>query len=136
MGWKIWRIEAEMTWHDAAMTRLSQWWTRCKRAGHAFAEGTLMHGRAPEYHGVPETRRALIWGLGLPLVIVLGLFITPWALLLALGWGVKMIRLWRAGFDLRHAFFLTLGNLPEAQGALGYYWSRLTRRRKTLIEYK
>lgn len=31
-GWKIWRLEAEMTWHDAAMTRFGQFWKRARRA--------------------------------------------------------------------------------------------------------
>lgn len=34
-GWKIWRIDTEMTLHDAAMTRLGQFWSRARRAGHA-----------------------------------------------------------------------------------------------------
>ncbi len=38
-GWKVWRLDAEMTLHDAAMTRFSQWWRRSLRAGHAYAEG-------------------------------------------------------------------------------------------------
>ncbi|MCE9606893.1 MAG: glycosyltransferase [Planctomycetia bacterium] len=33
-GWTIHRLAAEMTWHDAAMTRLGQWWKRTVRAGH------------------------------------------------------------------------------------------------------
>jgi GT2 family glycosyltransferase len=135
-GWRIWRLDAEMTWHDAAITRLGQWWKRCARAGHAFAEGAAMHGAAPEFHCVAETRRALLWGALLPAVIVLGLFFTPWALLLALAWPVKIWRLRRAGFDRARAFFLTLGNLAEAQGALGYYWGRLRGTRSELIEYK
>ncbi|RYI23340.1 MAG: glycosyltransferase, partial [Acetobacteraceae bacterium] len=36
-GWTVWRIDREMTLHDAAMTRMSQWWKRTRRGGHAFA---------------------------------------------------------------------------------------------------
>lgn len=43
-GGQVWRIEAEMTLHDAAMTRFGQWWKRTVRAGHAFAEGAALHG--------------------------------------------------------------------------------------------
>ncbi|MGO9359220.1 MAG: glycosyltransferase family 2 protein, partial [Xanthobacteraceae bacterium] len=28
VGWKIWRLEREMTLHDAGMTRFAQWWRR------------------------------------------------------------------------------------------------------------
>ena len=34
-GWKIYRIDAEMTQHDAAMTRFGQWWKRQIRTGYA-----------------------------------------------------------------------------------------------------
>ncbi|MGB0440619.1 MAG: glycosyltransferase family 2 protein, partial [Paracoccaceae bacterium] len=27
-GWKVWRLEAEMTLHDAAISRVGQWWSR------------------------------------------------------------------------------------------------------------
>jgi hypothetical protein len=33
--WKIYRLDVEMTWHDAAITQFGQWWRRCKRAGFA-----------------------------------------------------------------------------------------------------
>lgn len=135
-GWQIWRLDAEMTWHDAAMTRFSQWWTRTRRAGHAYAEGAALHGARPERHNVVQTRRALIWGAGVPLLILLGVFITPWALTLSLLWPLKMIRLIMRGMDAERAFFLTLGNLPEALGALSYYRKRLIGGQSQLIEYK
>ena len=50
LGWHIWRLDAEMTLHDAAMTRFSQWWRRSKRAGFAFAEGAHLHGASQERH--------------------------------------------------------------------------------------
>ncbi|MDF1728363.1 MAG: glycosyltransferase, partial [Sulfitobacter sp.] len=69
-GWKVWRLDREMTWHDAELTRLGQWWQRSKRAGHAFAEGAALHGAPPERHWVAETRRALLWGMALPVLIL------------------------------------------------------------------
>ncbi len=65
-GGEVWRIDAEMTLHDAAMTRFGQWWRRSRRAGHAFAEGAALHGAGPDRHWVAETRRALIWGRASP----------------------------------------------------------------------
>ncbi|MEL6417067.1 MAG: glycosyltransferase family A protein [Pseudomonadota bacterium] len=135
-GWKIWRLDAEMTWHDAAMTRFGQWWKRTRRAGHAFAEGAAIHGAPPERHNVTPTRRALIWGAGLPLAILLGLFFTPWALALALLWPLKSLRLIGQGMPTDRAVFLTLGNIPEALGVLEYGLKRLTGRKSALIEYK
>ena len=37
-GWRIWRLDREMTLHDAAMTRFDQWWRRAVR-------GAAMHSR-------------------------------------------------------------------------------------------
>ena len=141
-GWEIWRIDAEMALHDADMTRFGQWWTRARRAGHAAAEGAAMHGDTPERHGVAAQRRALAWGLVLPLGILLGALASPWALLGLLAYPAQVARLalrngaGRSRFAWIHAFFLTLDKFPAAQGVLGYWAGRLTGKRRGLIEYK
>ncbi|VDC27700.1 glycosyltransferase [Pseudogemmobacter humi] len=135
-GGQIWRIDAEMTLHDAAMTRFSQWWRRSRRAGHAFAEGAALHGGAPERHWRAETWRALLWGLGLPLAaVVLGL-IHPLGWLVLAAWPLQVLRLTIRWRDPQAAFFTVLGKIPEALGALGYWRDRLRGRRRGLIEYK
>lgn len=139
-GWEIWCIDAEMALHDAAMTRLGQWWARTRRAGHAAAEGMAMHGGKPERHRVREVRRSLAWGLVLPLTILMGLVATPWALLGVLAYPLQILRLaLRDGGGKpawAHAFFLTLAKLPETQGILGYWAGRVSGKRQGLIEYK
>ncbi|WP_306152676.1 glycosyltransferase family 2 protein [Roseovarius sp. MMSF_3281] len=136
-GWRIERLDAEMTWHDAAMTRFGQWWKRSKRAGHAFAEGAALHGAPPERHWLRETRRALLWGAVLPLVILGALLVSPWlALVLALAYPAQVVRLALRDRDWARAFFNVLGKFAEAQGALGYYLSRLRGRKQGLVEYK
>lgn len=136
-GWEVWRIDAEMTWHDAQMTKISQWWKRSRRAGHAYAEGAAKHGAAPEYHNVPQRNRALIWGLGIPVIALLGAIISPWALAILLLWPLQIARLARRSGDWAEAAFLTIGKVPEALGILDYYWRRITGRgRGRLIEYK
>lgn len=135
-GWGIWRLDAEMTRHDAALTRFSQWWKRSRRAGHAFAEGAALHGSGPERHWVRETRRAVLWGMALPLVALLGaLVIHPAALLLLLAWPLQVARL-TPKMGIEQAFFTTLAKLPEALGVGEYYANRLRGRRNSLIEYK
>lgn len=135
-GWQIWRIDAEMTLHDANMTRFKQWWKRTRRCGHAFAEGSFMHGAPPERHGVTQTRRALVWGAGVPVLALIGLLFTPWALLVFLAWPLQVLRIALKGKDLREAFFLTLGKLPEAAGVIDFHMRRVSGRRSALIEYK
>lgn len=134
-GGEVWRIPAEMTLHDAAMTRFFQWWRRSRRAGHAFAEGAALHGASPDRHWVAETRRALLWGAVLPLAVVLAGLAHPAGWLLALLWPAQVARLARRGGP-EWAFFTVLGKFAEAQGALGYYLDRLRGRRRGLIEYK
>lgn len=135
-GWTIWRLDAEMTLHDAALIRLSQWWKRNKRAGHAYGEGVAMHGKPPENHGLRETRSALFWGAALPIIALLGTLISPWSLLFLLAWPAQVLRLGLRDKDFTRAFFLTLGKLPEAQGIIGYWGNRLRGTRTKLIEYK
>lgn len=138
-GWQIERLDADMTWHDANMTRLAQWWRRSTRAGHAYGEGAALHGAPPERHWVRETRRALVWGAGLPIAILAGALLCPWVLLLLLVYPAQMLRLGRkdTGADRwERAFFTVLGKLPEAQGVLSYHLTRLRGKRKKIIEYK
>lgn len=134
-GWQVWRIDREMTLHDAGMTRIGQWWKRTRRGGHAFAEGAALHGAPPERHWVAETRRAVLWGAVLPVVAVLGMLITPWSLLLFLLYPLQMLRLSRR-YGWERGVFMVLAKVPEAVGVLQYWLNRLRRRQARLIEYK
>ena len=144
-GWKVRRIATEMTLHDAAMTRASQWWKRTVRAGHAFAEGAARHGRPPERHWVREVRSNWFWGLSVPLAAAVFAWPTHgWSLLLlagylVLGWRVSRHAL-RRGLSRRDAatlaLFTVVGKLPNVVGQIQYYRNRLLGRRSRIIEYK
>lgn len=136
-GWRIERLDAEMTRHDAAMLCFGQWWNRTRRAGHAFAEGAALHGSGPERHWVAETRRAMLWGAALPAGIIASLAFSPAvsaALLMA--YPLQVARLSRR-MGAERALFTTLGKIPEALGAIEYHMRR-TRLAgpRGLIEYK
>lgn len=140
-GWEVWRIDADMALHDAAMTRFGQWWKRARRGGHAAAEGMAMHGAAPERHGVATVRRALLWGAVLPLAVVLAaIAVSPAALWLLLIYPAQVARLAlrRGGrrADWEEAVFLTLGKFPEVLGVAEYWLRRGLRRPSGVIEYK
>ena len=136
-GWRIRRIDAEMTLHDAALKRFSQWWKRTRRAGHAYAAVAARHGHEEEGFRRGETRRALIWGAGVPLLAVLGaIVVSPWFLAVLLVWPLQVLRIWAKGTSFTRAFFLTLGKLPEALGVMGFWRQRLTGARQKIIEYK
>lgn len=141
-GGRVWRLDAEMTLHDAAMLRIGQWWKRSMRAGYAYAEGAHLHGAPPERHCVRASRRAWVWGLGIPLVAVLGAVLwSPWWLVILLVYPLQMLRLY-LGFDgtlkarAARAAFSLLGKFAEVTGQIKFVWLRLTGGRAKLIEYK
>lgn len=141
-GWKIWRLDAEMTLHDAAMTRFSQWWRRSLRGGYAFAEGAFLHGAAPERHWLRESRRAWVWGLGVPLATLLACALFGWGgLSLLLVYPLQVVRLMRRGRGSLQqnglqAGFLVLGKFPEMCGQVKFLLKRFGVGKSVLIEYK
>ncbi|MGX4803381.1 glycosyltransferase [Bradyrhizobium guangdongense] len=142
LGSSVWRIDKEMGFHDAAMTRFRQWWLRRVRSGYAFAQGSHLHGGAPERHWVWESRRAWIWAIWLPVacaiaVVVFGLQ----GLVLLAAYPLQFLRRaaqqqgsWRERSQL--AFFELLGRLPEGIGQLRFLLDRLLRTGTAIIEYK
>lgn len=150
-GWKLERIDAEMTLHDAEMTRFGQWWKRTMRAGHAYAELADKHGAPPERYCVDHVRSSMVWGLAAPLLMLafaLGAIVNPFsligtALILAL-----LVRLylkvagWRRSIGdpavdaKRYAMFTVISKLPQALGIIKYYRNKMVGTRSRLIEYK
>ncbi len=145
-GWTVHRIDAEMTLHDAAMTKFSQFWQRAKRAGHAYAEGAALHGDGPDKHGVKQTRSAIVWGLVFPLI---GLALAWWTFGLSIvavlglyelqGWRIRSMAI-RRGRSKREAgllaLFTMLAKPAQAMGVLLYWRRRIFKQQATLIEYK
>lgn len=144
-GWKVHRLDSEMTLHDAQMTRFGQWWKRSLRAGHAFAEGAFLHGAPPERHWVKETRSNWLWGLVMPvLAIALAWPTRGWSLWLLLGYGLMgykiyryMQRTGRSPQDAAlYAVFCIIGKFPNMLGQLKFYRNKLFGKTSGLIEYK
>ena len=141
-GWRIWRLEDDMTLHDAAMVHFRQWWRRNVRSGYAFAAGAYLHGAPPERHWVWESRRAWIWGIILPVACVgTSLALGRWGLTVCLIYPVQMVRqMYRNAGTLRDrtikGFFQLLGRFPEGTGQLKFLRDRLLGRQARLIEYK
>ncbi len=147
LGWRVRRIDAEMTRHDAAMTRIGQWWRRTERSGHAFAELAWRHGAAGDPHWRREVRSMMAWAVALPLVaLVAGFAIGWWAALAVVAlYPVQVARIARrkqraaglpASIAWALAFYLVLGKFAQVKGAARFHWRRLTGRRGGLIEYK
>lgn len=137
MGWRVHRVDHDMTRHDAAITRWTQWWRRTVRGGHAFAEGAWLHGASPERHWVRHTTRAVVWGVLFPLVIVLSVVVWgPLGWLIGLLYPAQWLRLSVRDHSPRIAFFAVVGKFAEALGVLKFCNSKLFGRTGRLIEYK
>lgn len=140
-GHRIWRLDAEMTLHDAAMTQFSQWWKRSERAGHAFAEVSSLHRASPAGIWRRETRRALLWSGLAPAALMLGVAVSPAFLAGLLAYPAQTARLYaryrgEGGDALPRAALTVVGKFAEAKGALSYWARRAGGGRRTLIEYK
>lgn len=145
-GWKILRIDADMTWHDVNIQRLGAWWKRNRRTGHAYAEGAWMHGRTPEKHWVRESRSIWFWGLAIPLGVLATLVPTHgWSLWVLLIYPVSIARTFlrsrsQQGLNTQDALlfstFCSLAKFPLLQGLVQFHFNRLRGRKTQLVEYK
>jgi glycosyltransferase involved in cell wall biosynthesis len=118
LGNRIRRLDAEMTLHDAAMTRFGQWWKRNVRAGHAFAEGFHRHGQPPERMWRKSVRSNYFWTILFPF------------------WPLLWLKVLRQGRGPLYATFITLSKLPQTIGQLKFHYNRLTGKHQKIIEYK
>ena len=143
-GLKITKIAAPMATHDADMGRFGQWWRRAVRAGHATGQRFELNGRGPLRDCARERRSVLIWGISLPLaIIVLAPLTHGLSLLLAGGYLVLAQRIIRyrvgqgdSAADARlYARFNIIGKFAEAIGLLKFYINRASGRYR-IIEYK
>jgi glycosyltransferase involved in cell wall biosynthesis len=141
-GWRIWRINTNMTIHDAAMDRFGQWWKRSMRGGFGYAQGAYIHGASPQRHWVLEYRRTWTWGLIIPCAILILSVAVSWKMLALVGlYPLQMIRLaisgrHSTGENWRRAVFLVLGKFPEMLGQVQFLRDRFLRVQSRLIEYK
>lgn len=151
-GWRVQRIAAEMTRHDAAIMRYGQWWQRARRGGHAFAELVARHGSRSDPHWIREIVSMSAWStiaLGGAFAVGAGALLDQPAVG-AGGWtlvalfALQVVRLgWRktrSGAPLGHAaswaLLLMTGKLAQTQGAIEYCLRRALRRSGRIIEYK
>jgi GT2 family glycosyltransferase len=127
-GWRIWRLDAEMAAHDAAILRFGQWWRRTLRGGYAFAQGAALR----------ESRSAWLWGFALPLSALAALpWLGLWTLIILAAYPLQVVRLALRGTrspreNWWRALFLVLGKFAEVAGQIKFRLERKAR----LIEYK
>lgn len=144
-GWRILRIDAEMTLHDARMTNFRQWWKRAVRSGHAVAEAHHRHGRSAERFRANRVRWVLEWAVLIPF-IGLALAWWTWGASLAV-FGLYLVQWYRLkrwqidrGAAPSHASLYAqhciMSKFPELVGMVRYWWNQMLGRRSTIIEYQ
>lgn len=137
-GWRIWRIDAPMTEHDANIHSLGQWWRRTQRGGFGYAQVWSATKALPQRLYGRQLRSALTWAIAVPLLIVVGaislrepliLILLPLAYTLQL---LRIARNCRAPAKLTKAALILLAKIPETIGATRF----LVAGRSRVPEYK
>lgn len=148
LGYQVWRLEAEMTWHDADMHHARQWWKRNLRSGYAYTLNWLKHGDNAEAFCKKEVRSIVIWGCVPFLGLVLSLLLwSVWPIFLAgLVYCVQGVRIARSGTRIRsgfggravrlYALTTMLGKIPQLLGVVQCLIKKRRGEALTLVEYK
>ncbi len=144
-GWKIERLDIDMTRHDADIHRTGQWWRRSQRTGHAYAQTAWKHTGSTD----PGIRRPLwsmaFWALLIPIIVLSTASVSKgWSGLLLLLYPIQILRVSRspglAGRPRREALAygvsVVVGKFAQVHGLLRFLRDRFLRRPATLIEYK
>lgn len=151
-GWTIQRMDEEMTLHDAAMMRFSQWWKRNVRAGHAYAQANAMHGNPPECFRRRELRSIEFWATVPPVLACAGVAIVAacasrWCWLgfmpllaypaLVGKIALKRIKQGQSVADsILYSLAVVLGKFAQYQGMQKFRAARRRGEQSRIIEYK
>lgn len=141
-GGRIWRIDALMTLHDAAMYRFRQWWLRGVRSGFGYAQVERETRNQPTPLYRTEVKRAAFWAGLIPVVALACAVLHPVLGLAVLAvYPLQVARIAvRRGLSSEngwaYAFFSVLAKFPELQGILKFGWATLRGQDRSAILYK
>lgn len=145
-GWRIMRINSEMTLHDANMTRFSEWQKRTMRAGYAYMGGFYLHDLKGQRHNAKDIYSIVFWGGILPFLIVLfvwgNFFVVSLLFLLYLYLYFKIFFKRKRQFgdsildSNLYSFFVILGKFFQFAGILKFLKDKIVGQKSTLIEYR
>lgn len=138
-GWRIWRIDAAMTEHDAKILSLRQWWRRTQRGGYGYAQVWQATKSLPQRLYGRNLVSAVAWAVALPLAVVIAAIALKQPLVLLaipIAYAVQVLRIAMAGGgrSWTGAALLLLAKFPEALGAGRYLLAGDGRH--TVPEYK
>jgi glycosyltransferase involved in cell wall biosynthesis len=156
-GWKILRIDAEMTLHDSAMLHFKQWWKRSVRSGYGAMDVVTRFGTEGLFR--KHVHSARWWGRDWSLVMLVILVghrdvAVSWKLLLSLQAGMaicwlallplQMLRIAvgsrrRAGslkFSIPYGILTMIGKWANLAGQRQYARDRAAGKISRMIDYK
>lgn len=152
-GGQLQRLDHEMTLHDAAITRLAQWWQRDVRTGRGSLDvATRFPGEGNHFGAI--VRRARVWAVGWPVAIIVAFVIAwlSWHVWLGVATGAAVALLgvlqivrqvvagrrrglaW--GDAAAYGVLGLLGKFAQMQGQVRYLLDRVCGRTTALVEYK
>jgi glycosyltransferase involved in cell wall biosynthesis len=143
-GYKVTKIDCLMATHDANITTFRQWWLRSVRAGHAIGQRSQLNGKTELRDCVRERTSTWLWGIGLPLTVLITLIPSNGLSTLLLGGYLmlfyRVFRYRRGQGDshrdaLLYARFLLLAKFANGIGLVRFYLNSAARRYE-IIEYK
>jgi len=134
------RIDHDMTWHDANIKKFSQWFKRAMRGGYAYAEAVYMYRTNPRGYWRKNLLRGLFWGLLWPSTIASLTYFNPIFVFLLLSYPLQVIRITLKSkskdLALIYGLFMVIAKFPEALGALKFALNNILSIRPKIIEYK
>lgn len=90
-GWQLQVLPVMMGLHDSGMVAFNQWWTRCVKAGHGFANGYVNGAWRKDVHS------AVFWAGLLPVAMLLAGWLPVGrylALTIAMLYPLNALRIW------------------------------------------
>jgi glycosyltransferase involved in cell wall biosynthesis len=140
-GWKIWRLDADMTVHDAAMVHFKQWWIRAVRSGYGSVEVCALNRDSKVKPFLRNVMSATFWGGLLPVTILMAGIIEPVFSLAAFVYPMQLIRVAlkskpRNPKSWIYALFMLMGKFAEFQGIIKFCWHSSRGQVSPIIEYK
>ena len=119
LGWRIRRLDAPMTTHDARMTHFWQWWRRGVRRGTGYVQTWSRHRGPADARAIA---RLVVWGGLLPIAVLAAApFTRGWSLLLLLLYALRVLRIaatYRQGHALLWGAHCVASAFPYLIGVL------------------
>ena len=155
-GWKIWRLDKDMTRHDANILRWSQWWRRNMRGGYGAADVAARTAADPSlgealFGGQVLSAQRWVRGIACSLAAAIaaaaaGYWWAGTAIAIAIG-GALVLQMARIARGVRrrcpdrrsameYGVLTVLAKLPQFLGIRKYERDRRCRTEAKLIEYK